>query len=613
MIDIIKLLPDSVANQIAAGEVIQRPASAVKELLENAVDAGAGQIEIVLKDSGKTLIQVIDNGSGMSVTDARMSFERHATSKIRKADDLFAIKTMGFRGEALASIAAIAQVELKTRRAEDDNGTRIVIEGSNFVSQQPVAVSKGTSFAVKNIFYNVPARRNFLKSDQSEYRHILDEFYRVSLINPQIVFKLVHNDREVMHLYAGNLKQRIVGLFGNIYNERLLAVNQLSDAVSVEGYIVKAEFSRKTRGEQYFFVNQRFIKHPYLHHAIENAFMELLPRDSFPSYFLNITVDPSEIDVNIHPTKTEVNFQNTKLIYAVIHAAVKKTIGQYNLSPRIDFDTEGSEGIDFGEISRADRPVTPPSIGFNPSYNPFSNPESRRDYSLPQSAPKPEQGNWRVLYDDNATGQVSIPMSHDNEDEKIVSGDELLSVPKRIQLQQAYILTPVKSGIMLIDQHLAHYRILYESSLKQLERNQAASQQELFPHQIQLNASDADLLNELKTELEILGFHFESVSARTFVINGVPDGLTGNPVMLIESMLENYKRNLSDLQLDKKVNLARVMAVNRAIRPGQKLSDAEMSQLIDQLFACHTPEVAPDGRKIFSIIAIGELLAKLNK
>lgn len=610
MSDIIKLLPDAVANQIAAGEVIQRPASAIKELLENAVDAGATQIDLVLKDSGKALIQVIDNGSGMSVTDARMSFERHATSKIRQANDLFSIKTMGFRGEALASIAAIAQVELKTKRKEDETGTRILIDGSSFISQLPVTTTTGSNISVKNIFFNVPARRNFLKSDQAEYRHILDEFYRVSLIHPNIVFHFYHNDKEIFHLYSGNLKQRIVALFGNAFNERLLAVNQQTDSVSIEGYIVKAEFSRKTRGEQYFFVNKRFIKHPYLHHAIENAFLELLPKDSFPSYFLNITIDPTEIDVNIHPTKTEVNFQNTKLVYAVIHAAVRKAIGQYNLSPRLDFDTAGTEGIDFGDISRQGRPVTPPGISVDHTFNPFGN-MAAAGFTQNNTPANSEKGNWRILYEDHLPPTMSIPMQHDPDENPAAPNDNFVH-QKRIQLQQSYILTVVKSGILLIDQHLAHYRVLYEIYLKQLERNQAGSQQELFPHTLQLGASDAELLVALTDELAILGFRFEAMNQRTFVINGIPDGLKSDPIQLIESILENYKRNLHDLQLDKKVNLARVMAVNAAIKTGQALADQEMSHLIDQLFACHTPEVAPDGRKIFIIISLNELLTKFK-
>ncbi|HOI33100.1 MAG TPA: DNA mismatch repair endonuclease MutL, partial [Bacteroidales bacterium] len=400
--DIIKLLPDSVANQIAAGEVIQRPASAVKELLENALDAGATQIELVVKDAGKTLIQVIDNGCGMSETDARMSFERHATSKIQKADDLFAIRTMGFRGEALASIAAIAQVEMKSKRNEDELGTQISIEGSVVKSQTPVAMNNGTQLAVKNLFFNVPARRNFLKSNPAEMRHIVEEFHRVSLMHPEVSFSLISNDKQIFHLNTGNLKQRIVGLFGNAYNERLLPVSQQADTVNIQGFIGKAVYAKKTRGEQYFFVNKRFIRHPYLHHAIENAFQELLPKDSFPTYFINIQVDPAEIDINIHPTKTEVNFQDTKLIYAILHAAVKKTIGQHNLSPLIDFDEPTDARIDFGEISRANRPVSPPSITIDKSFNPFHQAESQ--HFNPRTTPT-DQGNenWRILYDNNST------------------------------------------------------------------------------------------------------------------------------------------------------------------------------------------------------------------
>jgi len=606
MTDIITLLPDAVANQIAAGEVIQRPASTVKELLENAVDAGASQIDVVLKDSGKTLIQVIDNGSGMSVTDARMSFERHATSKIKKADDLFAITTMGFRGEALASIAAIAQIDLRTKRKTDDIGTQIIIEGSNFISQHAITTTTGSNIAIKNLFFNVPARRNFLKSDPAEYRHILDEFYRVSLIHPQITFNLFHNDKEIFHLYSGNLKQRIVTLFGNNYNERLLSVNQQSEAVSVEGYIVKAEFSRKTRGEQYFFVNKRFIKHPYLHHAIENAFMELLPKDSFPSYFLNITINPNEIDVNIHPTKTEVNFLNTKLVYAVLHAAVRKTIGQYNLSPLIDFDSVDQSGIDFGDISRLGRPVHQPSIEINANFNPFNGQEIKSGFQHINPNKNAEMSNWRVLYEDRPLSHNTIPMEQNTIDE------DFAAQTKQIQLQKTYILTVVKSGILLIDQHLAHYRVLYETYLKQLEKMQSGSQQELFPHTLQLGAPDADLLNEIKPELSVLGFNIETMNQRTFVVNGIPEGLKSDPIELIEAMLENYKRNLHDLQLDKKVNLARVLALNSAIKQGQRMGNLEMSYLIDQLFACHTPEVAPDGRKTFTIITLQELLTKFN-
>ena len=389
--DIIKLLPDSVANQIAAGEVIQRPASVVKELMENALDAGATQIDLYVKDAGRTMICVIDNGCGMSETDARLCFERHATSKIKKAEDLFSIRTMGFRGEALASIAAVAQVELMTRRKDDEFGTKILIEGSVVKEQLPKPMSVGTNFTVKNLFFNIPARRNFLKSNEVEMRHITDEFFRVAMMNPEVGFSLINNDKEVYHLPKGNLKQRIVGLCGKDYDKKILHVQQETETASINGFIVKPEFLRKTRGEQYFFVNKRFIKHAYLHHAIENAYQELIPKDCFPGYFINIEIDPKEIDINIHPTKTEVNFQDVKLVYAILHSAVRKSIGQNNLAPLLDFDVNPNMGIDFGEASRMDRPIIEPKIEYNPDFNPFKvNPQ-----------PRVSSGNWRIMYEDS--------------------------------------------------------------------------------------------------------------------------------------------------------------------------------------------------------------------
>jgi DNA mismatch repair protein MutL len=612
MTDIIKLLPDFVANQIAAGEVIQRPASAVKELLENAIDAGATKIDIILKDAGKTLIQIIDNGCGMSETDARMSFERHATSKINKAEDLFAIRTMGFRGEALASIAAIAQVEMKSRRHEAEFGTLIKVEGSTFISQEICNCDPGTSFAIKNIFFNVPARRNFLKAPPAEMRHILDEFHRVSLIHPEIGFVLIHNEKELFHLYAGSLKQRIVALFGNLYNERLLPVQQKAENLSVEGFIGKAEFARKTRGEQYFFVNKRFIKHHYLHHAVENAFQELLPRDSFPTYFLHINIDPSEIDINIHPTKTEVNFQDTKLVYAIIHAAVKKSLGQHKLSPQIDFESTSDHGIDFGDISRKGRAFQPPSISVNPDYNPFSNPSPHiQQWNPPSQAPKVQTENWRIFHEnvDFDTFKKEVPPSGNLEIKDIQTNQA-----RFLQVQTSFILTSVKSGLMLIDQHLAHWRILFEKYLKQLENKKFGSQQELFPQTIHLNALDADLLTELQKDFQTLGFNIEPLGVKTFVVNGSPEGFGDrNATEMIEHVLEMYKTNSSDLQIGKKQNLARSLAANMAIRYGQQLSEQEMSSLVDQLFACQIADVAPDGKKILNVLTTNDLFTLIKK
>lgn len=590
MLDVIKLLPDSVANQIAAGEVIQRPASAVKELMENSLDAGATQIDLVVKDAGKALIMVVDNGCGMSETDARLCFERHATSKISKAEDLFSIRTMGFRGEALASIAAIAQVELKTRRKEDEVGVKIVNEGSVVKEQTLAPMAVGTTFTVKNLFFNVPARRNFLKSPTAEMRHVVEEFTRVTLMNPEVGFTLTSDSKELYHLYPGNLKQRIMGLFGNNYDGKLLPVNQDTDRVSIHGYIVKAEFAKKTRGEQYFFVNKRFIKHPYLHHAIENAFMEMIPQDSFPGYFLDIEVDPADIDVNIHPTKTEVNFMDVKLVYAILHAAVRKAIGQNNLSPMIDFDEPTNLGFDFGEVVKSSNPIVQPTVPVNPSYNPF------RQHQEPS---KPA-GDWRLLYGDR-TDEAPQNTSSNTEDKA-----------KYIQFNQSFIITTVKSGLLVIDQHLAHYRILFEKFLKEMETDTGHSQQELFPQPFTLSANDASVLREMLPELQRLGFALEQVNPTTFMINGTPADLAGsNPAELLEKMLDNYKINRSDLQLDRKLSLAKTMASQLSIKTQTPLSELEMQNIADQLFGCSVAEIAPDGKKIYTILTLDELTQRL--
>lgn len=598
-LDIIKLLPDSVANQIAAGEVIQRPASVVKELIENAIDAGATQIDLVVKDAGRTFITVIDNGCGMSETDARLCFERHATSKIKSADDLFAIKTMGFRGEALASIAAVAQVELTTRRKEDEIGTKIRIEGSKVIEQLPKPASVGTNFTVKNLFFNVPARRNFLKSNEAELRHINEEFFRITIMNPEIGFTFVSNDKELFHLYPGTLKQRIVGLFGKDYDSKLLPVNQITESVTIDGFIVKPEFSKKTRGEQYFFVNRRFIKHAYLHHAVENAYKELIPQDCFPGYFLDIQIDPKEIDINIHPTKTEVNFIDVKLIYAIMHSAVRKAIGQNNLAPMLDFDINPNMGIDFGEASRMDRPVITPKVDFDPTFNPFKINPIRH-----------QQQNWRIAYDDSNDTVSNNLLNENVSDNKPIEEDQKSLF---IQLQQSYIVTAVKSGILVVDQHLAHERILYEKYLKEMETEVIASQQELFPHHISLNINDASILKELKPELEKIGFRIEAMNNTTFVINGTPVDCKGSDaVSIIEKILEDYKSNLSGNQSDRKLNLARSLASQMAVKAGQTLNAVEMQDIIDRLFGCAVAEVAPNGKKIFTILNADDIKTRLN-
>ena len=600
MLDIIKLLPDSVANQIAAGEVIQRPASAVKELMENALDAGATQIDLVVKDAGKSMIMVVDNGCGMSETDARLCFERHATSKISKAEDLFAIRTMGFRGEALASIAAIAQVELKTRRKEDEVGVKIVNEGSVVKEQSLVPMQPGTTFTVKNLFFNVPARRNFLKTPQSEFRHIVEEFTRVSLMNPNIGFTLTSDGKEVYHLYPGNLKQRIMGLFGSNYEGRLLPVRQETERVRIDGYIVKAEYAKKTRGEQYFFVNKRFIKHAYLHHAIENAFMEMIPKDSFPGYFLNIEVDPSDIDINIHPTKTEVNFLDVKLVYAILHAAVRKAIGQHNLSPMIDFNESADLNNDFGTAMGMSNPLAIPNVPLDPNFNPFSKEHSPRETHWegsyqPQKNTNP--GDWRILYGER-TDLQNVPLE---------PKEEAQSNAQYLQVNQSYIVTTVKSGLLVIDQQLAHSRVLFEKYLKELENHSGVSQQELFPQALSLNVNDASLLKEMLPELENLGFALEQANPTTFMINGTPTDAAGcDAVALLEKILDNYKINRTDLQLDRKLNLAKTLAAQLSIKPQTRLSEMEMQNLVDQLFACNVAEVAPNGKKIFVILNMEE-------
>ena len=600
MLDIIKLLPDSVANQIAAGEVIQRPASAVKELMENALDAGATQIDLVVKDAGKSMIMVVDNGCGMSETDARLCFERHATSKISKAEDLFAIRTMGFRGEALASIAAIAQVELKTRRKEDEVGVKIVNEGSVVKEQSLVPMQPGTTFTVKNLFFNVPARRNFLKTPQSEFRHIVEEFTRVSLMNPNIGFTLTSDGKEVYHLYPGNLKQRIMGLFGSNYEGRLLPVRQETERVRIDGYIVKAEYAKKTRGEQYFFVNKRFIKHAYLHHAIENAFMEMIPKDSFPGYFLNIEVDPSDIDINIHPTKTEVNFLDVKLVYAILHAAVRKAIGQHNLSPMIDFNESADLNNDFGAAMGMSNPLAIPNVPLDPNFNPFRKEHAPRETHWegsyqPQKNTNP--GDWRILYGER-TDLQNAPLEPKEEPQ---------SNAQYLQVNQSYIVTTVKSGLLVIDQQLAHSRVLFEKYLKELENHSGVSQQELFPQALSLNVNDASLLKEMLPELENLGFALEQANPTTFMINGTPTDAAGcDAVVLLEKILDNYKINRTDLQLDRKLDLAKTLAAQLSIKPQTRLSEMEMQNLVDQLFACNVAEVAPNGKKIFVILNMEE-------
>jgi DNA mismatch repair protein MutL len=621
MSDIIQLLPDSVANQIAAGEVVQRPASAVKELIENAIDAGADKIQLIVKDAGKSLIQVIDNGCGMSGTDARMSFERHATSKIKKAEDLFAIRTMGFRGEAMASIAAIAQVELKTRRHEDEVGSFICIEGSEVIKQEACSANTGTSISVKNLFYNIPARRNFLKSNPVEMRHIIDEFQRVALAHPGVFFTLHHDGQEVYHLPATQLKQRIVHLFGNNYNQRLVPVEEDTTIINLRGFVGKPEFAKRTRGEQFFFVNNRFIKDPYLNHAVLTAFEELLQDDTYPLYVLFIEIDPSKIDINVHPTKTEIKYQDEKAIYAIIRSAVKRSLGRYNITPSLDFDQENS--IEHLITQKPFEQIVAPVIQFNPDFNPFAakGTEQRSSAGPSQayardnnrSAPIPQ--NWDTLYE---ISKKEESLQHEIHTEKFIAIDEQeiskISERQFFQIHNRFIMSQIKSGFMLINQQAAHERILYERFLQQLQNHSGVSQQSLFPQSLTLNSADFELLKELLPDIRALGFDIREFGKNTVVVEGIPADLNNaSEHELLEHLLEGFKNNLTILKLDKRDNLARSLARNAAIKAGTKLSSEEMNLLTDQLFACQMPNIALNGKPVISTFTLNELLERFEK
>jgi DNA mismatch repair protein MutL len=633
MSDIIHLLPDSIANQIAAGEVVQRPASAVKELLENSIDAGSHSIQLIVKEAGKTLIQVIDDGKGMSETDARMCFERHATSKIRKADDLFAIKTMGFRGEAMASIAAIAQVEMRTRRAEDELGTMVRIEASELKLQEPVACPAGTSISIKNLFYNVPARRNFLKSNAVEFRHILDEFIRVALANPSVAFSLYQNDLEVYNLHPGRLSQRIVAIFGNSYKEQLAACKEDTDLIKLSGYIGKPEFARKTRGEQFFFVNNRYIKHPYLHHAVMSAYENLLQDDSFPFYVLFIEIDPRHIDINVHPTKTEIKFDDDKTAYAIIQAAVKKALGAYNIAPSLDFDQNVNFELMIGQPSNpfaeADKHVT------KPLDKPFDKPydEINKGYTNLSPREKSNMKNWEVLYGSSANNanfrmpsKEELSATNNNQEITFESAlnrrsvdpfrheDSKFDSKTTFQIHNSYIVTQVKSGMMIVDQQAAHERILYERYMAYLQRKSGASQQLLFPQMVELSPADFTLIQELDEELKALGFIIEPMGKTTLIINGIPADIpAGNERTVLEGMLEQYKFQQSTLKLSGSESLARALARRSAMKRGTALSLQEMNALIDQLFACAMPGYAPDGNLTISLFDMDKLAGFFKK
>lgn len=600
MPDIIKLLPDAVANQIAAGEVIQRPASALKELLENSIDAGAANIKVIIKDAGKTLLQVVDNGCGMSSRDARMSFERHATSKISKAEDLFAIRTKGFRGEALASIAAIAQVELKTKRQEDETGTCIVIEGADLKSEESCACTDGTSFMMKNLFYNVPARRNFLKSNAAETRHIIDEFQRVALIHPEISFSLFHDGNEVFNLKESNLRQRIVNIFGSNYNERLVPVDEETTIMKITGYIGKPEFAKKTRGEQYFFVNRRFVKDGYLNHAVTGAFEEMLPKDSFPSYFLDIEIDPSKIDINIHPTKTEIKFEDERSVYAIMKAAVKMALGKFSITPTLDFEQEPSFTIPLSKLGEIPKP---PSITVNKNYNPFKT-ESIPVTKFPGEKSFKHQGtgNWNELY----KGMEEVTLMQIETAAKInyehLPADAINELHEHCfrQLHHKYITVVQPHEILVIDQQAAHEKVIYDKYAAATKLKPMHSQQNLFPHAIEFTMADFVLLKEIEPEIKLMGFDLHEFGKNTFVVHGIPAGIdAGQEKRILEEIIEQFKNNSSDFRNNKTENIIRTLSRTLAVKAGQLLTSHEMKQLATDLFRCPHPEHSATGKKIF--------------
>ena len=611
MADIIQLLPDHVANQIAAGEVVQRPASVVKELLENAIDAEASTIKLIIKDAGKTLVQVIDDGKGMSTTDARLSFERHATSKIRTADDLFQLHTKGFRGEALASIAAIAHVELKTKQGQDDVGNIIVIEGSHVVSQEVVVTPKGTSISVKNLFFNIPARRNFLKSNTVELRHVIDEFHRVALAHPNISFALYNNGSESFNLPVSNYRQRIVNIFGNKTNEKLVPVEEDTEVLKISGFVGKPEFAKKTRGEQYFFVNNRFIKSAYLNHAISSAFDGLLKSGTHPSYFLNLTLDPQTIDINIHPTKTEIKFDDEHTLYALLRSAVKHSLGQFNIAPVLDFERDPSLDTPY---SYKNNDTNTPKIEVDKSFNPFQ--EETQSKARAAAYKKEPVANWESLYvglesKGTKTDQDFSEVHFESEESTpSVFDDEkqIEHVNTTYQLHNKYIVSTIKSGMLVMDQHRAHQRILYEELLNNMTIKEAVSQQLLFPIQLHFSAQEITIVKQLKADLENTGFVFSNFNDESLEITGVPVSVPESEVSIIlEQLISDVENEVPDSNFSATDLLAKSMAKSLAIKTGQSLQKEEQEHLVNKLFACKEPNISPTNRSTFITLSVDEL------
>ncbi|MGP1477618.1 MAG: DNA mismatch repair endonuclease MutL [Phocaeicola sp.] len=603
MSDVIRVLPDSVANQIAAGEVIQRPASVIKELMENSIDAGAMHIDVVITDAGKTSIQVIDDGKGMSDTDARIAFERHATSKIRQASDLFALHTMGFRGEALASIAAVAQVELRTRTADEELGTSIQISGSKFESQEAIACPKGSNFIIKNLFFNIPARRKFLKSNHTELNNILVEFERVVLVNPTVSFTLYHNDIELYNLPASSLRQRIIGVFGKKMDQDLLDLNLDTTMVKLSGYVGRPESSRKKGVRQYFFVNGRYMRHPYFNKAVMNAYEKLLPVDEEVPYFIYFNVDPANIDVNIHPTKTEIKFENESAIWQILSAVVKETLGKFNAVPSINFDTEDMPDIPVYEPSKLEG-VKPPKVSIDPSYNPF------RDNRYEQQ--QKNLNRWQELYkglDGRSDLMPEISYSRKEEEPTLYDDQNVLQAGTvHYQYKGQYILTSVKSGLMIIDQQRAHIRILYDQYIRQIKTQKGNSQGLLFPEMVQFPISDLPIVQEEMSDLEYLGFELADLGNGSYSINGVPVNIDGlNPATLLQNMIQTAKDKSGKVKESIQSTLALSLAKAASIVPGQVLSNEEMNNLVEQLLSLSTPNYTPDGKTVLYVLRDDEL------
>lgn len=616
MADIIKLLPDHVANQIAAGEVVQRPASVVKELMENAIDAGATSIKLIIKDGGKALIQVVDDGVGMSETDARLSFERHATSKISSAQDLFNLETKGFRGEALASIAAIAHVDMQTRTADNEVGTHLKIEGSKIVSQEVVATPKGTSISVKNLFFNIPARRNFLKSNQVELRHITDEFHRVAMVHSNVEFHFYNNGSEIFNLPSTKHRQRIVHIFGSKMDNRLVPVSEETEVLKVSGFICKPEFAKKSRGEQFFFANNRYIKSPYLHHAVVTAFEGLIKSDTYPGYFLFLDVDPSSIDINIHPTKTEVKFDDENTLYAILRSTIKHSLGQFNVAPVLDFDHDPNLDTPY---SYKEKGAVLPKVTVDATFNPFEETTAKKSSSSGNFRKQSAKG-WEDLYEglgnqNEHQGFSSVVIESESEEQGTLYSGEAVEehLASTFQLRRKFVVSTVKSGMLVIHQNRAHERILFEKFLGEITVKEGVSQQLLFPLELTFNKQELEVLKEIKESLTNIGFAFQSLEEETVKVTGVPMMVPESGIgTVLDRLIADYMEGYADGSISQAEMLAKALSRNLAVRTGDVLDQESQLALVNNLFACKEPNLSPFQKITYTIISEGDIDKKFN-